>query len=181
LNDPVEIRREFRVGDLDQIVSMHGRIYPRENHVDSSFVEKVAATTARATSRGFPTDREDIWIVERDGVFSGSMAFTDEGDGIAMVRWVLLDPSLRGSGLGRRMLGELLAEVEALGYSLVRLETFSELRAAAHLYRAYGFEVVGSDTGPRWGRDEITYQRYELRLPRSTGGVTAMAALARSA
>jgi GNAT superfamily N-acetyltransferase len=164
LSDSVNIRREFRAGDLDQIVSMHGRVYSRENGVDPTFKKMVAASVDRAASRGFPSDREGIWIVERDGVFSGSMAFTDEGDGVAMVRWVLLEPSLRGAGLGRRLLGELLAEVEALGYSLVRLETFSELRAAAHLYRAHGFEVVTSDTRPRWGRDEITYQHYELDL-----------------
>ena len=44
------------------------------------------------------------------------------------------------------------------------LETFSELNAAAHLYREHGFQVVSAETGPRWGRAEITYQRYEAEL-----------------
>jgi hypothetical protein len=77
-------------------------------------------------------------------------------------------------------LGELLAEVEAQGYSLVRLETFSELRAAAHLYRDHGFEIVRSEAGPRWGRDEITYQRYELELASGTGGGAGAGAFARA-
>jgi GNAT superfamily N-acetyltransferase len=98
-----------------------------------------------------------------------------------MVRWVLLEPSLRGMGLARRILGDLLAEVEEHGYSLVRLETFSDLRAAAHLYRAHGFEVVSTETGPRWGRAEISYQRYELELPRPIDSSTATAAVARPA
>jgi N-acetylglutamate synthase-like GNAT family acetyltransferase len=160
----LNIRRELRAGDLERIVSMHARIYGRENGVDQRFVEKVAGAVELAARRGFPGRRERIWIVERDGVFSGSLALTDEGAGLAMVRWFVLEPSLRGNGLGRRLLGELLAEAEAAGYSRVCLETFSELRAAAHLYRAHGFEVVGADTAPRWGRDEITYQRYELEL-----------------
>jgi GNAT superfamily N-acetyltransferase len=158
------IRRELRAGDLEQIVSMHARIYGRENGVNQRFVQMVSGAIELAARRGFPGPRERLWIVERDSAFSGSLALTDEGDGLAMVRWFVLDPSLRGNGLGRRLLGELLAEAEAAGYTRVCLETFSELRAAAHLYLAHGFEVVGSDTAPRWGRDEITYQRYELDL-----------------
>ena len=44
------------------------------------------------------------------------------------------------------------------------LETFSDLTAAAHLYGERGFRVVSAETGPRWGRAEITYQRYEAKL-----------------
>jgi len=55
---------------------------------------------------------------------------------------------------------------------LVRLETFSALRAAAHIYLGYGFEVVSAETGPRWGRDEVTYQRYELALPEAQSTTT---------
>ena len=164
MNGQLNIRREMRAGDLERIVDMHARIYGRENGVNQRFVEKVSGAVELAARRGFPGPRERIWIVERDGAFSGSLALTDEGEGLAMVRWFVLEPSLRGEGLGRQLLGELLAEAEAAGYSRVCLETFSELRAAAHLYRDHGFEVVGSDTGPRWGRDEITYQRYELEL-----------------
>jgi len=167
----VHIRRELSPGDLGAIVAHHGRVYSREHGVDSTFEAMVAASVARAASRGFPSDREGMWIVERGGNWSGSIAYTDEGQGVAMVRWVLLDASLRGRGLGRRLLGELLNEVEAHGYRLVALETFSELRAAAHLYRAHGFEVVGAESGPRWGRAEITYQRYELELPRARRSV----------
>jgi GNAT superfamily N-acetyltransferase len=94
----------------------------------------------------------------------GSLALTDEGDGSATVRWFLLDPELRGSGLGRRMLTELVAEAREHGYSRLCLETFSLLRAAARLYLSFGFEVVSTDTAPRWGHAAIDYQRYELEL-----------------
>ena len=180
MTEEVDIRRELRPGDLGAIVAHHGRLYSREYGVDSTFEAMVASSVGRAASRGFPSDREGIWIVEHDGRWSGCIAYTDEGQGVAMVRWVLLDASLRGRGLGRRLLGELLAEVEAHGYRLVALETFSDLRAAAHLYREHGFEVVGAEIGPRWGRDEITYQRYELELPRSSRTNPARGAVADS-
>jgi GNAT superfamily N-acetyltransferase len=71
---------------------------------------------------------------------------------------------VRGRGLGRRLLGELLAFADEVGYQRVYLETFSELRAAAHLYLEAGFRLTSADSAPRWGREEITYQRYELEL-----------------
>lgn len=158
------IRRELRAGDLDRIVEHHSRVYPHENGVNSDFVGHVVASVGKVAGRPFPTQREAIRIVELAGVHAGSMGLTDEGNDEAALRWVVFDPELRGLGLGRRLIGELLDEARECGYSLVWLETFSELKAAAHLYRSFGFEVVSEDTGPRWGRDQITFQRYELEL-----------------
>jgi N-acetylglutamate synthase-like GNAT family acetyltransferase len=159
----IEIRREFRPGDLEAILAHHARLYSREYGLNAEFEAKVAAAVADAERASFPTERESLWIVERGGEHAGSIGLTDEGD-TGVVRWVLIDPELRGRGLGRRLLAEVIAKARELGYARLRLETFSELRAAAHLYREVGFEVVREDTRPRWGRDSITYQYYELEL-----------------
>jgi len=158
------IRRELRAGDLGMIVAHHGRVYGEEYGVDSTFEGHVAATVARAAARGFPSRREAICLVEVEGEHAGSLALTDEGNGEASIRWFALSPEVRGHGLGRRLLGEMLARAAEAGYARVRLETFSELEAAAHLYRDHGFELVSADTAPRWGRERITYQRYEMEL-----------------
>jgi ribosomal protein S18 acetylase RimI-like enzyme len=159
----VTVRDEFRPGDLEAIIAHHRRVYGEEYGVDSRFGDFVAAAVARAAERGFPGEREAIRIVELDGAHAGSIGLSDEGDEAA-IRWVVFSPEVRGNGLGRRLLGELLAFAEDQGYRRVWLETFSELRAAAHLYREHGFVVTGEDTAPRWGRDAITMQRYELEL-----------------
>jgi ribosomal protein S18 acetylase RimI-like enzyme len=158
------IRNELRPGDLEAIVAHHRRIYGEEYGVDSRFGDFVAAAVARAAERGFPSEREAIRIVELDGEHAGSIGLTDEGDGEAAIRWVVLSPEVRGNGLGRRLLDEMLAFAEDHGYRRVWLETFSELRAAAHLYLDRGFIVTSADTAPRWGRESITMQRYELEL-----------------
>jgi GNAT superfamily N-acetyltransferase len=67
-------------------------------------------------------------------------------------------------GLGRRLLDEMLAFAEDHGYRRVWLETFSELTTAAQLYLERGFVVTAEDTAPRWGRESITMQRYELEV-----------------
>ena len=159
----VEIRRELRPGDLGEILAFHGRIYSREYGVDGRFEAMVASSIAECAGRGWPGERERVWIVERDGAFAGCLGLTAEGD-TGTVRWFVLDPSVRGKGLGRRLLDELISEAEELGFARLRLETFSLLRAAAHLYHSHGFEVVEESTRPRWGRESITYQHYELEL-----------------
>jgi N-acetylglutamate synthase-like GNAT family acetyltransferase len=163
----VEVRRELRPGDYGQIVAFHGLTYSREYGVDGRFEAMVASAVAECASRGWPGERERAWIVERDGEFAGCLGLTDEGD-TGVVRFFVLDPSVRGRGLGRLLLDELIAEARDLGFERLRLETFSLLRAAAHLYRFYGFEVIEEDTRPRWGRDSITYQHYELDLARAS-------------
>jgi ribosomal protein S18 acetylase RimI-like enzyme len=161
---PYSVRHELRPGDLGAIIEHHGRTYAREYGVDSSFEAHVAAAVARAALLGFPRETEAIWIVERDGRHAGSLAMTDEGDGVACIRFFVLDADLRGQGLGRRLLEELLETALAAGFERAVLETFSDLTAAARLYRDYGFRVLNAEIGPRWGRAEITYQRYEVAL-----------------
>jgi ribosomal protein S18 acetylase RimI-like enzyme len=160
----VTVRDELHPGDLEAIVAHHRRIYSEEYGVDSRFGDFVAAAVARAGERGFPSEREAIRIVELDGEHAGSIGLTDEGDDEAAIRWVVLSPKVRGQGLGRRLLGEMLAFAEDHGYRRVWLETFSELEAAAHLYREAGFVVTSADTAPRWGRETITMQHYELEI-----------------
>jgi ribosomal protein S18 acetylase RimI-like enzyme len=158
------IRRELLPGDLGEIVALHGRVYSREYGHDETFEAMVASSVVDAAAEGFPGPGEGVWIVEEGRRVVGSLGLTDEGGGEARVRWFVLEPSSRGRGLGRTLLDELFAKVEQFGYTRVTLETFSDLEAAAHLYREHGMELVWEDTRPRWGRPAVTYQRYELLL-----------------
>ena len=158
------IRRELAPGDLGEIIALHGRVYSREWGHDETFEAMVAQSVVDAAADGFPGPGEGVWIVEERGTVVGCLGLTDEGDGEARVRWFVFESSLRGQGLGRALLDELFEKVEAFGYARVTLETFSDLEAAAHLYREHGMELVWEDTRPRWSRPAVTYQRYELAL-----------------
>jgi GNAT superfamily N-acetyltransferase len=155
------VRRDLRPGDLGAIIAHHGATYRPEYDLDSTFEAYVGASVAEAGKRGFPRPSEGVWIVESNGRHAGSIAFTDEGNGIATLRWFVLDRELRGRGLGRRLVGEVIDEARGAGFEVLELETFSDLRAAAHLYRSHGFQLLSADTRSRWGRP-ITYHRYEL-------------------
>ena len=161
MNASPTVRRDLRPGDLGAIISHHGLVYCPEFGVDSTCEAHVGASVAAAGKRGFPRASEGVWIVEVDGRHAGSLALTDEGER-GCVRWFVFDRELRGRGLGRRLVAELVAEADAAGYEGLYLETFGDLRAAAHIYRSHGFELTDEETGPRWGRAELTYQHYEL-------------------
>lgn len=157
----VTIRRELREGDREAIVRMHRTVYAAEYGLGGSFAADVDVEFGRARELGWP-DRGGAWMAERGGRLAGTLALIEEGPATAQLRWFLLEPALRGQGLGARLLGELIAEADAAGYRLIRLKTFSELRAAAHLYRSHGFAVVESRRDDRWGR-ELELQSYERR------------------
>ena len=63
-----------------------------------------------------------------------------EGWGEIKRMWV--DPTARGTGLGRRLLGAVEAEARAAGVPVVRLDTNAGLTEAIGLYRSAGFVEV---------------------------------------
>lgn len=70
------------------------------------------------------------------------------------VTWLIVDeahiatfavhPHFRGQGLGRLLLRAILLEAAARGATAALLEVRESNRSAQALYRAFGFEVVGS-------------------------------------
>ena len=61
---------------------------------------------------------------------------------VAYIKRMWIDSSLRGLGLGRRMLGALEESAAALGCRVAQLETNRSLTAAIRLYRSSGYREV---------------------------------------
>jgi ribosomal protein S18 acetylase RimI-like enzyme len=53
-----------------------------------------------------------------------------------------VSPSVRGSGLGMRLVEAILREAERIGYREMRLYTLPDMVAALSLYRRFGFEEI---------------------------------------
>ncbi|MBM6401676.1 GNAT family N-acetyltransferase [Phycicoccus sp. MQZ13P-5] len=82
-----------------------------------------------------------LWVAEADGALVGSVALKDLGGGHVELKTMRASRSVRGTGLGRRLLLHALAEARAAGASWVSLETGSGevFVPARSLYRAHGF------------------------------------------
>jgi len=156
----VKVRTGLTPGDVGYITYLHGVVYAEEYGLDTTFEPYVAKPLAEfASSQDNP--RQRIWVVEKDGVVCGCAAIVERSPEEAQFRWLILSREARGVGLGRRLVEWALEFCRAQGYRSVFLWTFSELEAAAHLYRSHGFELTGENTHLTWGR-EITEQRYDL-------------------
>jgi ribosomal protein S18 acetylase RimI-like enzyme len=161
--EQIAIRRTLRDGDAQAIAELHRRIYEPEYGLNEQFTASVEDGVEAAAAAGWPQRSGAVWLVEGDGSLLGALALTDEGDGLGRVRWFALDRSLRGQGLGRSLIAELLEEARAAGLSKLELETISILTAAARIYRDAGFRVVWERRRVDWG-PPMTMQGYELEL-----------------
>jgi GNAT superfamily N-acetyltransferase len=159
----MDVRSGLRPGDVGAIVELHGRLYAAEHALDARFEALVARTLGELVLGGFPGARESAWIAHDNDKVRGSILLSDEGGGLGRVRFFVLEPAARGHGLGRRLRDAALEHARAHDYARLELETFSELRTAAHLYRSAGFERVSAVSSDRWG-PEIVVERYELAL-----------------
>ena len=155
----ITLRTSLRPGDLGAIVSLHGTLYAREYGFDATFEAYVAGPLAEFVRAG--SERERLWIAEQEGRLAGCIAIVAASAETAQLRWFLVDPSVRGAGLGKRLLQEAISFSRRCGYNSVLLWTVRALAAAAHLYRWAGFQKVEEKPGRMWGQDVIE-EKYEL-------------------
>ena len=90
----------------------------------------------------------------------------DGGWAHAKRMWV--DASVRGLGLGRRLLTVLEDEVRGLGVDVLRLETHSSLHEAIGLYRSAGYREIG-----RFNDEVYAHHWFEKPLRPATADATA--------
>ena len=157
----VYIRNNLKPGDIGYLTRLHGVLYASEYGWDHTFEAYVAGPLADFAKSH--TDRERIWIVEKDNTVAGSIAIVEASTEQAQLRWFLLHPYLRGIGIGGLLMAEAISFSKANGYSMVYLWTTNELTAAATLYRSFGFHITEETTCERWGAT-VTEQRYEMDL-----------------
>ena len=95
-------------------------------------------------------------------VGGGGVAALNGGDGqTCELRKMFYLPSIRGIGMGSRLLRMLLDEATSFGYHQCYLESLVRMDAAVRLYEAYGFERLKKPMG-RTGHNSC--DRYYLRV-----------------
>lgn len=157
---PVVIEAGWRVGALARCTDMHARYYAREAGFGTEFEALVASGLAEFSGRlERPCNR--FWLALRGERIIGTLAIDGEdlGDGIAHLRWFIVDDEARGSGTGRRLLTEAIAFWEARAFTEIHLWTFQGLQAARHLYETAGFRLAEERPGRQWGK-EVLEQRF---------------------
>ncbi len=152
--------RAHRPGDMGWVIHRHGVIYARDYGWDGTF-EAMVARVAAEFIEGFKPARDRCIVAELDGVIVGSAFVVQKSDAIAKLRLVYVESTLRGTGLGRRLVEEAMQFARSAGYTRMTLWTNDVLVPARRLYEALGFEMTASEAYRGFGQDLVgeTWER----------------------
>jgi DNA-binding MarR family transcriptional regulator/GNAT superfamily N-acetyltransferase len=160
--------RPHRPGDMGWVVERHGVLYESEHGWGARFEALVADIVAKFL-REFDSKREQCWIAEAGGDRVGSVFVVDEGRGTAKLRLLLIEPQVRGQGLGQRLVEECVAFAQNAGYRKLVLWTHDNLTAARAIYTKLGFRLVKSEPHRQFGVPVVgEYWELPLRPRRGT-------------
>lgn len=156
------IRTELQPGDIGTVVKRHGELYAEEYGWSIEF-EALVATIAGGLLDHYDPARERHWIAEIDGKFAGCIFLVRVTDEQAKLRMLLVEPSARGYGLGKRLVGDCIEFAREAGYRSITLWTNDVLTSARAIYAKFGFTLVHAEPQPQFGV-ELVSETWELHL-----------------
>ena len=134
--------RVARPEEYDAVGALTARVYVDAGFVpaDSFYLKELRDAERRA-------GEADLLVAEAGGGILGSVTYCAAGSpwaelagpGEAEFRMLVVDPAIRGRGIGTALVGECLRRARATGSTAMRLSTQHDMVAAHHLYDRFGF------------------------------------------
>ncbi len=163
-NEAGIVLREPRPGDMGWVVERHAVAYHAECGWGARFEALVAGIVEEFLEKLDP-ERERCWIAERNGERVGCVfVVKDAKRGHARLRLLLVEPSARGTGLGRRLVEECIAFARDKGYRKLVLWTHANLDAARAIYRKTGFRKLAKTEAHTTFGPRAVSEFWELEL-----------------
>jgi DNA-binding MarR family transcriptional regulator/GNAT superfamily N-acetyltransferase len=154
--------RSFRTGDVSLIVARQSILYQEEQ---GWALEANEAEVAAHFLNHFRPGREQCWVAELGGAMAGAVFLTDEGDGLARLRLLHVEPFARGRGIGDALVRTCVDFAKGVGYDAVTLWTHTVLASARRIYAAHGFVCVETAMHTKFGVP-VQGETWRLAFPR---------------
>lgn len=146
------ILRGPRPGDIGWSISRQAAFYTDLFGWDGGF-EALLCKISSDFLNNFDPAYERCWIAEQSGRNVGCIFLVRQSEDVAQLRMLYVEPDAQGHGIGRRLVGECVAEARRMGYGRIVLWTNAELPAARKLYESAGFRLETEDQGQKFGKD----------------------------
>lgn len=148
MTEQLTTRIELRAGDLGRIIELHGKVYDVLDGYGLHFEAFVGRTIAEFILDNRAHGR--IWLAERGDRLIGCTAIALRDDNRGQLRWVVVDPSERGQGIGKQLVHSALEYCREKGCQSVYLETTDGLPESQALYEKLGFDVTSDSLEELW-------------------------------
>ena len=148
MTEPLSIRTDLCAGDLGRIIELHGKVYDLLDGYGLHFEAYVGRTIAEYVLDN--RARGQIWLAERGDWLVGCSAIALREGNRGQLRWVVVDPSERGQGIGKQLVQSALDYCREKTCESIILETTDGLPESQTLYEKLGFVVTSNNIEDLW-------------------------------
>jgi DNA-binding MarR family transcriptional regulator/GNAT superfamily N-acetyltransferase len=142
-------------GDLGWVVQRNGALYAAEYGWNADYEGLVARIVADFAQDHDP-HLERVWMAELEGRPVGCvMCVRDEAPATARLRLLLVEPEVRGLGIGDRLVTTVIDFARDAGYHGLVLWTNDVLTAARRVYQRHGFTLTSEEPHRSFGKDLV--------------------------
>lgn len=158
-----ETEEDFRASRAlcQAFVDWQLKVFPeRRDKILAYFEPEAYARTLDELPKVHARPKGAILLADLDGRPVGCVMYLEMEPGVAEVKRLFVDESGRGHGIGRALLSEMFARMQADGYAAARLDSARFLTHAKHLYDSLGFvEIAPPSAG---AADHIYFMERQL-------------------
>jgi DNA-binding MarR family transcriptional regulator/N-acetylglutamate synthase-like GNAT family acetyltransferase len=162
LTQQVVYREGLKPGDIGYLIYLHGLLYARESGYSQEFEGYVVKTFYEFLEH-YDKKKDKIWLATYNDQIIGCIAILAKPENEAQLRWFLVHPVFRGTGVGKHLLTSALAHCRAYKFKSVYLLTTDVQQKAIAMYKKAGFGPTASVQMEQWGKS-LHEERYDLIL-----------------